>query len=57
MSLQSSIQVLKQLPMTQTLMKTYIHASKHYDKSKNDARGDWIFLDAIIKHSIKIFDC
>ena len=26
-------------------------------KVENDARGDWIILDAIIKHSIKIFDC
>ena len=32
-----------------------IHASKYYEK--NNASEDWIVLDVIIKHSIKIFAC
>ena len=34
-----------------------IHASKYYDKIKNYVCKDWIVLDTIIKHSIKIFEC
>ena len=52
------IGVLNQLLLIQTLMKHLIHLSKHYNNNKkNYIMEDWVVIETIIKHSIKIFEC
>ena len=37
--------------------EAFIHTSKHYDKRKNYADKDWIVLDVLINHKVKVFEC
>ena len=31
--------------------------SKHYENKKHDASEDWVIIETIVKHSIKILEC